>query len=134
MNLRDNRSGMLSNVLFPALERVIDRQCVLGQSEDYQLMYLLVCLNSFQEVLRVLRNGQEVTIKATELRRGDILTLQPGDVVPSDVYITEVSAHTCAYHLFFQMHGMHAILYTGSPSSVKSQCVRSEVLFSVFTC
>eukprot|EP00802_Teleaulax_amphioxeia_P008445 Tamp_08454.p1 GENE.Tamp_08454~~Tamp_08454.p1 ORF type:complete len:675 (+),score=70.20 Tamp_08454:41-2026(+) len=45
-----------------------------------------------QKVERVIRNGRETTLLSSELQRGDILRLQPGDVVPSDVYIASILA------------------------------------------
>ena len=54
-------------------------------------------LRNVQKVERVIRNGQEMTLLSSELQRGDVLRLQPGDVVPSDVYVASVRLAMCAH-------------------------------------
>lgn len=48
-----------------------------------------------RDVERVIRDGREQTLHALDLVRGDVLRLQTGDVVPTDVIIVSIISRPC---------------------------------------
>lgn len=54
--------------------------------QEYRAQNALILLQKYiTDTIRVIRNGQEVSIASTQLLPGDVVKLYPGDIIPADV-------------------------------------------------